>query len=189
MDVSAPDQTGTLTQAEKDKARRYLAETRDGLTQAIDGLSDAQWTYKPEHDCWSIGEIAEHVVIVEARVLQKFATQFADAPAPPADRDVQRLDELAMRAGVDRSSKFLAPAAIAPTGQVTAQEVLERLAASRAGMDAFLDSPADHRRHAMPHPVIGLLDAYQWVLLVSAHAARHTKQIEEVKASSDFPMS
>jgi hypothetical protein len=41
----------------------------------------------------------------------------------------------------------------------------------------------------MPHPVMGLLDAYQWVLLVSAHAARHTKQIEEVKTSAKFPAS
>ncbi|HEX3680929.1 MAG TPA: DinB family protein [Bryobacteraceae bacterium] len=187
MDVSAPDRTSTLTQAEKDKARRYLAETSEGLAQAIESLSDAQWTYKPEPDCWSIGEIAEHVVIVERRVLQRFATQFPEAPAPPADRDVQQLDESVMRSGVDRSSKFLAPAAIAPTGQLTMQEVLERFAASRAGIDAFLDAPADHRRHAMPHPVIGLLDAYQWVLLVSAHAARHTKQIQEVKAVSGFP--
>lgn len=187
MDVSTPDTTGTLTQAEKDKARRYLAETKAGFGQALNGLSDAQWTYKPEPDCWSIGEIAEHVVIVEGRVLQRFATQFADAPAPAADRDVQQLDALVMRAGVDRSSKFVAPAAIAPTGQLSAQEVLERFAASRARIDAFLDSPADHRRHAMPHPVMGPLDAYQWVLLVSAHAARHTKQIEEVKAGPEFP--
>jgi hypothetical protein len=31
------------------------------------------------------------------------------------------------------------------------------------------------------------LDAYEWVLFVSAHSQRHTKQIEEVKADPNFP--
>jgi len=31
------------------------------------------------------------------------------------------------------------------------------------------------------------MDAYQWLLLISAHSARHTAQIEEVKADPNFP--
>jgi hypothetical protein len=36
-------------------------------------------------------------------------------------------------------------------------------------------------------PVGQPLDAYQWVLYLSAHSERHTKQILEVKADPSFP--
>ena len=78
-------------------------------------------------------------------------------------------------------------AAIKPTGELSRQEVLGRFAASRASIEAFLESAADHRNHAMPHPVIGLLDGYQWVLLIAAHSQRHTNQILELKAGPNFP--
>jgi hypothetical protein len=31
------------------------------------------------------------------------------------------------------------------------------------------------------------LDGYEWMLLIAAHSERHTKQILEVKADSNFP--
>ncbi len=39
----------------------------------------------------------------------------------------------------------------------------------------------------MDTPLGRKLDAYQWVLLISAHCERHMKQIEEVKADPNFP--
>jgi len=41
--------------------------------------------------------------------------------------------------------------------------------------------------HVMDHPAAGPLDAYAWMLLVSAHSERHTAQINEVKADPKFP--
>ena len=43
------------------------------------------------------------------------------------------------------------------------------------------------RAHVLLHPVLGPLDAYEWVLAVAAHTERHTKQILEVKADANFP--
>ena len=31
------------------------------------------------------------------------------------------------------------------------------------------------------------LDAYLWIVFLSAHTERHVKQIEEVKANANFP--
>ncbi len=45
----------------------------------------------------------------------------------------------------------------------------------------------DLRGHGAPHPVFKMLDGYQWVLLLSGHSARHTAQIEEVKAGAGYP--
>ena len=49
------------------------------------------------------------------------------------------------------------------------------------------DTKDDLRAHAAPHPVLKSLDAYQWVLLIAAHSARHTAQIEEVKTDAGYP--
>ena len=45
----------------------------------------------------------------------------------------------------------------------------------------------DLRGHAAPHPAFRMLDGYQWILLLSGHAARHTAQIEEVKRAPGYP--
>jgi hypothetical protein len=39
----------------------------------------------------------------------------------------------------------------------------------------------------MDGPVRKQMDAYQWLVLVSAHTERHTAQALEVKASPNFP--
>ena len=39
----------------------------------------------------------------------------------------------------------------------------------------------------MNHPVLKTIDAYQMMLLLSAHCERHTLQIKEVKADPNYP--
>ena len=59
---------------------------------------------------------------------------------------------------------------------------------SRTATENFLKDTPDLRAHAVDSPLGGpKLDAYEWVLFVSAHSQRHSKQIEEVKADPNFP--
>jgi hypothetical protein len=39
----------------------------------------------------------------------------------------------------------------------------------------------------MDHPMLKTIDAYQVMLLLSAHCERHTAQIDEVKADPHYP--
>ena len=65
---------------------------------------------------------------------------------------------------------------------------LKHFAESRTATENFLKDTPDLRAHALDSPLGGpKLDAYEWVLFVSAHSQRHTKQIEEVKADPNFP--
>ena len=45
----------------------------------------------------------------------------------------------------------------------------------------------DLRSHFMDHPLLKTIDAYQVMLLLSAHCERHTAQIDEVKADPHYP--
>jgi hypothetical protein len=51
----------------------------------------------------------------------------------------------------------------------------------------FLTSTPGLRDHVMDSPLGQPLDAYEWLLFISAHSERHTKQILEVKADPGFP--
>ena len=46
---------------------------------------------------------------------------------------------------------------------------------------------ADLRSHFSPHPFLGDLDCYQWLLFMGLHCERHVRQMEEVKADMGFP--
>lgn len=67
------------------------------------------------------------------------------------------------------------------------KDSLKHFRQSRAQTLAFLKNTADLREHAADSPLGKKLDAYEWVLFISAHSERHTKQIEEVKADPKFP--
>jgi hypothetical protein len=43
------------------------------------------------------------------------------------------------------------------------------------------------RQSGFPHPILGNLDCYQWVLLIGGHGERHRAQAEEVMADANFP--
>lgn len=113
-------------------------------------------------------------------------------PSDPSKREQTKgKDEFILRALLNRSQKFQAPEAIVPTNRWPDRETLiEHFKQSRdKTLDYVRTTPDDLRDHFAPHPVpaIGMLDAYQWILLLSAHSQRHTAQIAEVKANTNFP--
>ncbi len=98
-------------------------------------------------------------------------------------------DEAFLKMVVDRSQKFQAPEMLRPTHRWATQAALiEHFKGSRDANIAYIQTTQDDlRSHFARHPVFKLLDAYQWVLLISGHSARHTAQINEVKTNPGYP--
>jgi DinB superfamily len=177
----------TLTQAEREHAVQYLNETRNGVVQAVKGLSEAQWKFKAGADRWSIAEIVEHLALTEDLVSQKVLVNLKTAPAGAADRDPKQVDAMILKMMPDRTTKYQAPPPIVPTGRWTPSQALNHLLESRAQTIALFQSLPDPRGHVIAHPAFGPLDGYEWVLATAGHSARHTQQILEVKADPNFP--
>jgi hypothetical protein len=111
-------------------------------------------------------------------------------PATPEKRaEVKVTDELILEKIPDRSHKVQAPEFLQPTGRFKNREEVTKAFedARQATIDYVSTTHDDLRDHFGPHPMLGTMDAYQWILLISAHSERHTKQIEEVKADPNFP--
>jgi hypothetical protein len=173
--------------ADREKAVAHLEQTRAKFAQSISGLSEAQWKFKPAPDKWSIAEVAEHIAISEGTILGLIQNQMLKAPAPKPGETMP--DDKLIAAVVDRTDKFQAPEMLKPVNKwATKDALLKDFNTARDATIAFVKTtPEDLRAHAAPHPVFKTLDTHQWVLLISAHAARHTAQIEEVKASAGYP--
>jgi len=179
-----------LTAAEREFALNSLQATRDAFLKSIAGLSEKQWRFKPGPDRWSVAEVSEHIAISESSLLGLVQKQIMASPADPTKRaEVAGKDETILKMVPDRSHKVQAPEFLKPTNRWATQAELTRAFedSRKATMDYVRTTNDDLRDHFGPHPMLGPLDAYQWILLISAHSERHTKQIEEVKADPNFP--
>jgi len=177
-----------LSQADREKAEKYLAQTRDGVVAATKGLSDAQLKFKAAPDRWSIAEVLEHIALGEDFIFQNITANIMKAPAGPADRDTAKIDAMILAVLPDRTQKRQAPGPLVPTGRWTAGESLDHFLKSRAHTIEFLQSTPDLRAHvSADNPFQQPLDAYDWILFIAGHSDRHTKQILEVKADPNFP--
>jgi hypothetical protein len=179
-----------LLQKERERGVAELEGSRKAFLDATNGLSEAQWNFKPAPDRWSIAECAEHIGVTETFILNLITEQALKGPAEPEKRAlVQGKDSSLMTMVVDRTAKFKAPEAIQPTRRwTTSGEITKNVLESRARTIEFVSTTQeDLRDHFMDHPVFKTLDTYQWILLTSGHMRRHTAQILEVKADPNFP--
>jgi hypothetical protein len=186
----SPGVDQTLSQKEREEGVAELEGSRKAFLDATNGLSEAQWNFKPGPDRWSIAECAEHIGVTETFILNLITEQALKGPAEPEKRaQVQGKDATIMPMALDRSAKFKAPEIIQPTRRwATSGEITKNVLENRARTIEFVSTTQeDLRDHFMDHPVFKTLDTYQWILLTSAHMRRHTLQILEVKGDPNFP--
>jgi len=178
----------SLSPADRDKALSYLESTRQGVIDATSGLSPAQWNFKAGPDRWSVAEVTEHIAAAEDYIRGMVVEKVMTAPPRAAGEDVVAIDEMVLKMIPDRSSKKQAPEPLKPSNRFGSPEAsLKHFAESRATTEDFLKKTPDLREHAADSPLGKKLDAYEWILFISAHSERHTKQILEVKADPNFP--
>ena len=73
---------GEVTKADRDSLVAHLKKTEAAFLKSIDGVSDAQWTWKPAPERWSVAETAEHITKAED-LLRGMVEGMMKAPAAP----------------------------------------------------------------------------------------------------------
>jgi len=180
--------TQNLTSKELNKAVMYLQKTRADVLKATKGLSDAQWNFKPATNRWSVAEVTEHIAAAEDFLMDMVRDKVMKAPARTEAADVQAIDEFVLEKIPDRSVKVQAPEPLQPSNRFgSPKDSLKHFRESRAKTLKFLKHTKNLREHAVDSPLGKKLDAYQWLIFISAHSERHTKQLLEVKADPSFP--
>jgi hypothetical protein len=181
---------GAMNPAERAYLLDVLGSTQKAMIASIQGLSDAQWRFKPAPEVWSVQECAEHIILSED-FIRESALKVAQTPAVarPATSTAEQ-DRKLFESIQDRSKKANAPEPIRPGAKfATPADAVKEFTARRAKTIEYVKTTNDElRTHVTPTP-IGQADVYQFLLLLASHSARHTAQIKEVQANAAYPKS
>jgi hypothetical protein len=176
-----------ITRVERAELIDLLHTSAREFLEAVEPLSDQQWSYKAGPDRWSIGEVAEHIVLAEAMMFD-LATRSLAGPVDEKWEATLRKTEMLRRALPNRSTKVDAPGEIRPTGGMTRAQLMTRFKEQRARSLAYAqETEAPLKEHTAANPFFGPLNAHQWLLYIPLHHVRHNLQIAEVKTSPDYP--
>lgn len=183
---------GQLTTAEKKMVSKNLKASLKVLQKSVKGLSDAQMEFKAAPDKWSIKECVYHLAISETNIWG-WAQGTLNAPANPDKRkDIKMSDEQLLAGVEDRTTKIKTGENFEPKNAKWSNvpEALKFLKEERQKHIAALKAATeDYRNHVTEQSPVGPIDTYQIILLMSAHTVRHSKQIDEVKASAGYPLN
>jgi hypothetical protein len=103
-----------LVAEERTQILKWLDDSHKEFLAAIDWVSDAQWSWKPAPERWSVGETAEHIVLADA-LLFGFVRKAMAAPSNPArEEQTKGKTELLIRMIPSRRGKAVAPKPIVP---------------------------------------------------------------------------
>jgi len=66
---------------------KLLRESSVGLLALVDPMTDAQWTYRERDGRWSVGEIVEHLGVVERNLFNQVKGTLED----PANQQIAEI--------------------------------------------------------------------------------------------------
>lgn len=180
---------GKMKTHERQLALDELASSERRLLELVDYLTPAQWCFRESPARWSIAENLEHLVLLEDFIAAAIA-KAVEGPVQPEKRVFTAAkDPLVFGLGASRSTKLNAREAVRPTGRwPDTTELVAEFRRVRSRTLAFAaETDADLRSHFFPHIAFGELDCYQWLVVLGQHTARHTSQIEQIKADPAYP--
>jgi hypothetical protein len=177
-----------ITDKERETALALLARSRAVVQDVTAGVTEEQARWKPSPDRWSILEYVEHLAISDD-ALVAMVKRSLETPAHTETEDerrerVQKLAATTIPRGVNKAPDHLKPTA-------RFQSLQEALAAFESARDrtvAYAKSTTDDLRvHFTTHPVLGPMDAYQWLCANARHAESHAAHIKELRDLPNFP--
>lgn len=178
-----------LTDDERKLVIDMLEENSNRFLTDIEKISETQWNYKPGPDTWSVAEASEHITLSEGLFLSIAQQSLNSASENEKANALLNKENALIERLKDRTQKAKAPESLKPMGKfATKKELIEAFKIAREKTANYVKTTNDNlKNQVVPHPVFGDLTAYQWLVMIPAHANRHVAQLEEVKTMKDFP--
>jgi len=179
-----------ITEAERIEALAIHDQTDQDFLAAVEGLTEAQWTFRPATNRWSIQENAEHIVLSTSVLIANVEQSLSRPPDVDVVAEAATFEQMRLRV-MDRSKRgFQAPEGMSPQGQWSVGETIERYRQVRAQARELLARPGEPLKSHVVAFGPGTLSWHHWLMMLSLHTRRHLAQIVEVKmtpASGGFP--
>jgi hypothetical protein len=178
-----------MTSDERQVVLDLLDSSEARVVELTAVLSPAQWHFQETPERWSIAGNIEHMVVFENFILGVVQDLLKQAPEPSRAAGVAEKERMVMAIGHVRERRISARDAMLPQGRwIDMAEMMEEFRDIRERVRTFAaEAQGDLRNHFFAHRSLGDLDAYQWLLVVGQHRARHALQIEQVMAHPNYP--
>ncbi|HXE75595.1 MAG TPA: DinB family protein [Candidatus Xenobia bacterium] len=159
-----------------------LSQTRAKLLAVVEPVPPDRWRQQPPQGGWSAAEVIAHLTMVEQAILGGAERVLQKEPAP---LPLWKRFHIPPKVSEWRTFKRETPIPLDPSLLDEKQVMLDRFAASRARILAFIDANRgrDLSRWRYPHPFFGSLNLYSWLKNIYHHEIRHTKQLREIARS------
>ena len=174
---------------DKDFLLNYYQQTFDKLEKSISGLSEAQMQFHASDSIWSISQCVEHIILTEDMIFGMLKTDMEKPANPEHKKDVVNSDEDIIAMVTNRTEKYKAPEMLQTKGKYNdPKTALQDLKNQRKLILEFINkTDINELRNRINDSPAGATDAYQSLLFLAGHTARHTLQIDEVKVEKSFP--
>ena len=172
-----------------DEIFTHLDTVRGELTGRITGLDDTELSLRNNGEGWNPQELAEHLSMVERSVTGVVERLLAKSEelniSARADGRIEPPVKFPSAVRDPERGKIEAPERIRPAGSVPVDESLHSLNRSREHIKSLRPRMelVDLSQAKFPHPAMGEIDLYQWLLFIAEHEARHLTQIENILKS------
>jgi hypothetical protein len=174
-----------MTPGDRQRLLAHLEMTESWLASELNGLSDAQFRFRPTPESWSITEVVEHLAIAEPQYWERLRDSMKQ---PPAAEKPTATDAQILWYGIDRTNRARTGEARVPKGKYqTVKESFVDFRKLRAEMREYARTTQEDLRSRKL--LEGNQDVYQWFLMISTHSQRHILQIRENKAHASYPAS
>ena len=187
LPLAAPAAELTLSDAERAELVKLLEDSRRQFEELTALSTGDAWGQAPAEGKWSVGEVAEHLVLAEEGIFALAQGALGSEQDPEWETVAGfTVEQLIANLG-DRSQKFQAPEPFQPKGEMSRAELLEKFGQLRARtLDYVRTTDAPLKGHTAEGPP-GKMNVHQWLGLIGAHNLRHNAQMEEAQAMIAAP--
>jgi len=172
-----------MTNIEKDTLINHLADSQTALLHSLENVADSQLQLVPAENQWSLGQIVEHIILVEKGIVKRLQSL---ATKPPSDTVATQIDykELIGLLTV-RDRKATSPEPFIPKGIfATTKDAIMGFNAHRNEIDNFIrTTTVPLNTIVFPHFLLGPLNGKTWMAFLAGHCLRHVEQMKEVKSA------
>ena len=156
---------------------------REEFFEVIDSLTENDFAARPDGEKWSIGQVAEHVSIVDegmSKICRKLLYEARESGLKAGGITVSSI----FREYTENPEtvKLEAPERVQPTRGQTIAESRTKVDSTRVWFEEIrpLFEEFDGTQPKFPHPFFGPLSAQDWLVMAGEHMRRHTLQIKRI---------
>jgi hypothetical protein len=160
------------------KALQRLDSVHQKLLKTVSSLDESVYTQRPSENEWSVGEIVQHLCLVEARVIQELEGALVQEP-----RRLGFLRRMIPTSIVSvRLFRVRAPKGVTPLDAPPRELALEQFERARNNLKTLCATHGEERFRSLvfKHPFLGEIEGVATVSFIGYHEQRHYKQIRDV---------